>query len=320
MDGVYEMTEEAVSEQNVDVVEEAPVKKNPLLERFNKMPAETFRLPSNGEFYNNGELDDSVMNGEVQVYPMTTVDEITIRSPDMLFQGTAVEKIFKRCIPQVKRPMDLLSNDVDYLLICLRMVTYGSNLEINWKCPKCKEAKTEDNKEYSGEQLVSTDEVTAVHRRDDEDYVDNETPSYVVNIREFLQKTRTLDIEHNDKFRIKMKSGEVVKLRPSSFGDMIKIYQYDMDNMNTPEQIVDFIMTTLLSVIESVNGVRNKDQIREWLEHIKAPEVEELQQSVAVANDWGTSYEYKFTCKKCKHESEVEVPLNPVNFFTKPSV
>jgi len=75
---------------------------NPLLERFNKMPPETFRMPSGGALYKNGEIDDDVIDGEIIIYPMTTVDELTMRSPDMLFQGTAIENVFRRCMPRLK--------------------------------------------------------------------------------------------------------------------------------------------------------------------------------------------------------------------------
>ena len=39
---------------------------NPLLASL-RIPGETFRLPSHGLFYTDGELDDSVVNGEVEV-------------------------------------------------------------------------------------------------------------------------------------------------------------------------------------------------------------------------------------------------------------
>ena len=80
---------------------------NPLLSKV-RMPGETYRLPSNDLFYHNDELDPSVRDGEVHVYPMTAVDEIIMKSPDMLFSGKAVEEVFLRCVPQIKKPMELL--------------------------------------------------------------------------------------------------------------------------------------------------------------------------------------------------------------------
>jgi hypothetical protein len=46
---------------------------NPLLAKV-QMPGKRFRLPSRGLFYNNGELADTVADGEIEVFAMTTVD------------------------------------------------------------------------------------------------------------------------------------------------------------------------------------------------------------------------------------------------------
>ena len=114
-------------------------RENPLLKRKNKFPGETYRLPSKGLLYFNGELDEEVKDGEVIIYPMTTLDEIYMKTPDMLFQGTAIDTVFKRCIPQIKQPLNLLSNDVDYLLAALRKVSYGNHILINHNCSFCGE-------------------------------------------------------------------------------------------------------------------------------------------------------------------------------------
>ena len=60
-----------------------PVSPNPLLERI-KLPGDSFALPSGGLFYGEGVLDPSVSNAEIHVHPMTTLDEITMKSPDLL--------------------------------------------------------------------------------------------------------------------------------------------------------------------------------------------------------------------------------------------
>jgi len=88
---------------------------NPLLTRV-EMPGSTFQLPSRGLFYDNGELRDDVEMGEVHVHPMSAFDEILMKTPDALFSGEAVHKVFLRCIPQVLQPVELLAKDVDFLL------------------------------------------------------------------------------------------------------------------------------------------------------------------------------------------------------------
>lgn len=292
---------------------------NPLMERFNKMPPETFRMPSGGSLYKNGEIDADVVDGEIIIYPMTTVDELTMRSPDMLFQGTAIEQVFKRCMPQVKKPRDLLSNDVDYLLICLRMVTYGDTIEIYWECPKC---KTGGGEEIRTEHVRDGDEVFAEDEVDvDKEKVDfvNVKPTYTIKLNNFLQKSRPLDTDNDDLFTVTLSTGEIVKLKPSTFGDMLKLYQYDDTKLTTPEEMTEFIVDGLMAVIQSVSGVTNTDHIREWGKKCEAPVLEKLQNEIHKVNDWGTSEKYEFGCDDCGHKSSVEIPLNPVHFFTAPS-
>lgn len=304
---------------------DSPIKSyNPLMERFNKMPPETFRIPSGGSLYNNGEIDEEVIDGEIIVYSMTTVDELTMRSPDMLFQGTAIEQVFLRCMPQVKKPRELLSNDVDYLLICLRMVTYGETLDIYWECPKCKKegdggVRTEHvridddgalSEDATGEEVQETSSKKFV----------NVKPTYTIKLNEFLKKSRPLDTDNDDLFTVTLPTGEVVKLKPSTFGDMLKLYQYDSSKLTTPEQMTEFIVDGLMAVIKSVNGVTNKDHIREWGKKCEAPILERLQKEIHKVNDWGTSEKYDFSCVDCGHKAAVEIPLNPVHFFTAPSI
>jgi hypothetical protein len=89
---------------------ELEARPNPLLEKLKKkIPGETFRLPSRGLFYTNGELDPEVENGEIVIYPMTTVDELALRSPDMLFQGTAITQVIRRTVPQILKPERLIA-------------------------------------------------------------------------------------------------------------------------------------------------------------------------------------------------------------------
>lgn len=58
-------------------------RKNPLLEKV-QIPGEKFRMPSGGIFYNKGELEENIEEGEVYVHPMNAMDELTLKSPDKL--------------------------------------------------------------------------------------------------------------------------------------------------------------------------------------------------------------------------------------------
>lgn len=300
------------------VTKKAP---NPLLNRFNKMPAESFDLPSRGEFYNNGELDPEVVNGKILIFPMTTVDEITMKSPDMLYDGTAIEKVFSRCMPQIKKPLKLLANDVDYLMVCLRMVTYGNLLEIYWDCPKCKKSEDDLPNDEIGDSSLQ-DGVRISHRHEDDrvdDFI-NAKPTYEVNLSKFINDTKKIPSKNDERFTIKLISGEIVKLRPSTYEEITNIYKYDIKTLKTPEELSNYIIESVLTVVESVNGHTDKDDIAEWAAKCEAPVLDDLRQKMSVANDWGTNFDYDFTCRKCNKTTNVSIPLNPIHFFSKPSI
>lgn len=108
---------------------------NPLTQYF-RQPAIHVRLPSQGEFYPPNTL---VLppNGEVPVLPMTAVDEITYRTPDALFNGSAVVSVIKSCVPAVRDPWSMPSIDIDALLIAIRIASFGHALDLNTQCPNC---------------------------------------------------------------------------------------------------------------------------------------------------------------------------------------
>lgn len=110
---------------------------NPLRQYFRR-PALYLKLPSGGAGYPPGSLD-MPENGELPIYPMTAIDEITCRTPDALYNGTAVVEIIKSCVPNIKDPWAVTSVDLDPLLVAVKIATNGNKTEIDTVCPSCKE-------------------------------------------------------------------------------------------------------------------------------------------------------------------------------------
>lgn len=110
---------------------------NPLQQYFRR-PAVYIKLPSNGEGYPEGAIDIPE-NGEIPIYPMTAIDEITTRTPDALFNGSAVVELIKSCVPNIKDPWKVNNIDLDPILVAIRAATYGTSMEVNSTCPSCKE-------------------------------------------------------------------------------------------------------------------------------------------------------------------------------------
>ena len=108
---------------------------NPLRKYF-RQPSIHLRLPSGGKFYPPGTLD-LPPNGEIPILPMTAVDEITTRTPDALFNGSAVVDIMHSCVPNIGDPWSIPAVDFNALLAAVRLASYGHEMEVSTTCPKC---------------------------------------------------------------------------------------------------------------------------------------------------------------------------------------
>ena len=100
---------------------------NPLLS-FMRQPKIYIRLPSDGQYWPEGSLKVSE-NGEYPVYSMTAKDELMLKIPDAVMNGQAVVDVLQHCIPNIKNAWMTPSIDLDYLLIAIRLATYGEKMK-----------------------------------------------------------------------------------------------------------------------------------------------------------------------------------------------
>ena len=110
---------------------------NPLSKHFRR-PAIYLKLPSNGQFWPEGSLDMPITN-EIPIYPMTTNDEITLKTPDALMNGSAIVNVIQSCCPSILNAWQMPSVDVDSVLIAVRIASYGESMAISSKCASCGE-------------------------------------------------------------------------------------------------------------------------------------------------------------------------------------
>jgi hypothetical protein len=256
---------------------------NPLLAKL-KLPGRVFQLPSAGALYQDGVFDESVQNGEIQVHPMSAMDEINLKNPDLLFNGQALEKVLAECVPSIKKPLELFARDVDAILFFLRISTYGPNFQVDVK-HTCKEAKSH---------------------------------SYVVNVENQVMNMKRLDptmITVMNKVQI---GDQAVVTRPLKYVDLVKIFTLSgmkKDSLNE-DDLKQIAVVNILSMIDNVDGVSDQKFIEGWVRRLTTPQINRIIESSKVLNDWGPSPNVTLKCKDCGEDMMVELPLNPVSFFT----
>lgn len=116
------------------------IENNPLRQYFRR-PAIYIKLPSGYKNYPAGVIDIPE-SGELPVFPMTAIDEISANTPDALFNGTAIVEIIKSCVPGIKDPWRLSSVDLDTILLAVKAAAGGNDLDIETTCPACGETST----------------------------------------------------------------------------------------------------------------------------------------------------------------------------------
>ena len=109
---------------------------NPLSKHF-RQPAIYFKLPSGGKYW-PADAITMPATGEIGVMPMTTKDEITLKTPDALLNGQGVVNVIQSCCPDVHDAWQMPSIDVDATLIAIRIASYGNQMDFTAQCPHCK--------------------------------------------------------------------------------------------------------------------------------------------------------------------------------------
>ena len=110
---------------------------NPLRQYFRR-PSLYLKLPSGTTAY-TPDVVDYPETGELPIFPMTAIDEITSRTPDALFNGSAIVDLIKSCVPAIKNPWAITNIDLDAVLIGIRAASEGTEMEITSICPACNE-------------------------------------------------------------------------------------------------------------------------------------------------------------------------------------
>lgn len=270
---------------------------NPL-KQFFRRPSVYLKLPSGGKGYKPGIVDIPV-SGELPVYPMTAIDEITSKTPDALFNGTAVVELIKSCVPDIKDPWAINSVDLDAVLIAIRAASGGNDLELTSSCPACK------NEGRYGINLVN---VLATMKTGDY------TQELVVNDLGF--KFRPLSYkEMNDaglqQFEVQKMFALVEKTEDNE--QKTKLTETALRN------VTDITMRLLARTIEYVRTpttmVDNPEYIYDFLKNCDKTTYTAVRDHNAKLKASTEMKPLDIQCVECKHEYKQPFTLNYTDFF-----
>lgn len=277
---------------------------NPLTQ-FYRVEKSSVGLPSRGQFYDDTvvELND---DGEVPIFPMTAADEMQLKNPDALLSGSAVIDLLKSCVPAVKKPRQLLSCDIDVLMIGIRHASYGDDASINISCPKCGE---ENEFSINLEIMLNTAETLDEHY--DVILQDGKLTVFVKpgTFAAILKRQKTAfqgsqlerAISNED-----ISDEQRLKLFAQTFNKLTKL------NFELITDAIDKIVFTDENGEETI--VKSKKHIDEFIRNIEKHEVDEIETVISEVNKIGIAQTMPAVCKTCEHGWDAPIEFNPVNF------
>jgi hypothetical protein len=120
----------------MDQTTATPTLQNPLAKHF-RQPSIYLKLPSAGTHWPEGSIDLPI-TGDIPILPMSTKDEIVLKTPDALLNGQGVVDVIQNCCPSIKDAWNMPSVDVDAVIIAIRIASYGNQMDFTSECPHCK--------------------------------------------------------------------------------------------------------------------------------------------------------------------------------------
>lgn len=231
------------------------------------------KLPSQGVGYapNSLELNDQ---GEVAVMPMTARDEMIMNTPDALMNGQATVDVIRSCVPSIKDPWLMSTQDLDTVLIAIRIATYGEVLDFSVVVP-------------------------TVNKKQD----------VQVDLKNVLDRIDATPFEP----WVRLKNGLTVKLRPMNYRQLTRLQlrnyeeqrivstvansQLTIEEKNKKfadafKSMTDITVNNMIDSIESVtlqDGVEviDRKNIKEFVENMLAEDAREIRNHLTQQNSKG---------------------------------
>ena len=271
---------------------------NPLRKYF-RQPVIHLRLPSGGKFYPPGSID-LPPNGEIPILPMTAVDEVTSRTPDALFNGSAVVNVISSCVPNIKDCWTIPAVDFNALLAAVRIASYGHEMEIGSTCPACGQIH-----EYTIDVRQALDQLRMP---------DYDTPAQLGDLSVYFTP---------------MTYRQLNEVSQVQFGDQ-KLMQVINSSENTEEEKMvklgeafkRITYLTIRSIAQSIGAIKSAnlmvtdyEQIEEFLINAPKDVFNKIRDHAVKLREATDLNPVDITCDNCQNQYKQEFTLDMSNFF-----
>jgi len=274
------------------------IEQNPL-SAYYRQPKIYVQLPSNGEFYPQGSLDEST-DGQYAVYAMTAKDELMYKTPDALASGQSTVEIIKSCIPAIRDPWLMPAIDVDVCLVAIRIATYGEALTITSNCPACQHYDDYEINVSNYLESMNNFKYNSVVNVDD----------LVVNLRPYTYREVTQahikSIEQEKIFQI---------INDNEMSEEEKMARFGESFSKLTQLTVDIISDCISSIVTPQATVTDPVQIKQFINNAPKDVFQNISDHVHEIKkqfDFPTS---DVTCSECSHSYKLQITMDQADFF-----
>jgi hypothetical protein len=279
---------------------------NPLKQYF-RQPSIYIKLPSKGNFYPKDSIQIPE-NGELPVFPMTAIDEITYRTPDALFNGQAVVDVIQSCVPAIKNAWAIPAMDVDTVLVAIRIASYGHQMDFTTRCPACNALSDQ-----------AVDLRNVLERIKLPDY---QKTIIAGNMEIFFRPMTYKNLNENNKMQFEEQ--KIIQMLPDD--DQISEEDARKKISAIGDALRKITTVTVKALAQSVAAIKTPDAlvnesdfIEEFLLNCDSLLFNKVRDHILTVKSEGEIQPLLLTCDECKHEYQQTITLDMSNFFERAS-
>jgi bacterioferritin-associated ferredoxin len=239
-------------------------------------------------------------NGELPIYPMTAIDDITTRTPDALFNGTAVIELIKSCVPNIKDPWAISNIDMDAILVAIKSASSESGeMNIDSTCPAC-----ETNATFGISLAAILGSISSPDYESELEYGDLSFKLKPISYREI--NNAAMEQFEFQKMAAQVDNIEDEELRNKTVKDALE--KITNITMNLLSHSVDHIKTP-------TSTVTDREFILEFLRNCDKKIYTAIRDHSSKLREEAEIKPMPIKCTNCQNEYTQSITLNPTDFF-----
>lgn len=297
---------------------------NPLLTELKGLPGIVVSLPTGGAFYPPGTFGEGTNPAEIEVKPISILDEMNFRDPFKVVNGTAVSEMIIRSCPVIRNTRFLCKVDVDLIMIAARAASHGPIFESKITCTNAEAKKIVDGAERTEFCGAQSDVKLDLNRIIIQFGSVGSTDDWIVTLPngQFVQLMPVpyaTVVEGMQMASAQAKSAKRLQLEKKE-NDVDAIEQVNKEVYDRIAKLQVKIMVDSVCYVSSPKmkeRIYDREMIYEWMASLPTEWIGKISDVVnAKAKMMESFTKASFTCPSCQKTQDFDMSLDPTSFFS----